>query len=1160
MSHIIELMQLPPGIRSVYTIPLVWCYVAEKFVPGQLLKKVCSKGRVFFKCLSYGATDLEAQELMEKLPGAPCLADYEAWTTRLDIVQDHESWKESDETVEPEFDPELIRERIRAMYDALYWEDHEQMRLALQQSINRKLGGMDLPRLYKHCWFGTKHLIDDYVNAVRGTIEAYVAFLERPETPVEEVRRGKAVLENALGSYGQTALCLSGGATLGIKHVGVVKCLWESFLLPRVLCGTSAGSIVASVVATTTDEDMRDVLERFQRSRLAVFYADNQGRMWNWVWDRLLVLRKMSAFYDPSFLNDVLYDWLQDMTFQEAYNKTRRILNVAVSRLENTEPTVLNYITAPDVVIRTAVTASCAVPWIYPAARILEKKAWSKELVPWKGDAGQMYVDGSLDHDVPTRVLGATWNAKYFIVSQVNPHVRWFLSPEEEFLGMPITTPYHYAGLVHSAKVTVLQVLNGLIDSVELVPVISDLSVWRYGSLLAQQYTGDVNIYPSIDLLDCFRILANPTPEYVVQSMMLGERATWPKMPRIKNCLAIEEALRKAISDLIERLSLAPMADKERRRKARESRPRTEARQPEFLKRRSLSTGWVSSRRGSSDSSPGHARTKSDPVFEEKRAQRRPSSGYEALRRASTSSVGSVLSKDYSATVMAQTAPPREVSTSRPHSGDDAAQREVDGDVHGLRDRAASIESVSPKTIPRPPPLRHTASALSQASSPAGSAVARSSAPPYASPPQPHAPYQTPGQPPTPLDGARLESVRTPQSTHSSLPAQPSPLVKKEAEAQVGLKRNASFVSSTPPSVMPAKKRLKREGVPIWARNARSANCKPIRFDIRPPDIRPPDIRPTTRPERASTTSKWEESIINKIPHEDLIKHVCDWIYLQIGHRQPPPAAAFEIEAKIGNIIDVRDHTRIRLPILSEAIFEREAYWNPTKFESTMDIHQHRHLNSFLNDLTQTSFREAHTTNPSRDCIRAAHTVEVDEFLELNQQGARELGPGFDEYTPPNGRAWKVRRTTNKRTGEQVACIIKTRIADLEVFCPNCAFDYRISVNVEANWKGNPAHLIPVTSDTRAGGGRLEDRAKDRVSYRHLAYQIDLTQISHSNSDRKEHELEVEISVDEMRREIDKLLRTQRGEAAGDGGERYERLVRGFINNVRVLCREGSRV
>ena len=34
-------------------------------------------------------------------------------------------------------------------------------------------------------------------------------------------------------SYGRTALLLSGGATLGFYHIGVLKALFENQLLPR---------------------------------------------------------------------------------------------------------------------------------------------------------------------------------------------------------------------------------------------------------------------------------------------------------------------------------------------------------------------------------------------------------------------------------------------------------------------------------------------------------------------------------------------------------------------------------------------------------------------------------------------------------------------------------------------------------------------------------------------------------------------------------------------------------------------------------------------------------------------------------------------------------------------------------------------------------------
>lgn len=57
-------------------------------------------------------------------------------------------------------------------------------------------------------------------------------------------------------SLGRSALLLSGGITLGMYHLGVVKALHEEGLLPRVISGSSAGSIVAGIVGTKTDEEL----------------------------------------------------------------------------------------------------------------------------------------------------------------------------------------------------------------------------------------------------------------------------------------------------------------------------------------------------------------------------------------------------------------------------------------------------------------------------------------------------------------------------------------------------------------------------------------------------------------------------------------------------------------------------------------------------------------------------------------------------------------------------------------------------------------------------------------------------------------------------------------------------------------------------------------
>jgi TAG lipase/steryl ester hydrolase/phospholipase A2/LPA acyltransferase len=36
---------------------------------------------------------------------------------------------------------------------------------------------------------------------------------------------------------------------MGMYHIGVIKALYEKNLLPKIICGASAGSIIASVTA-----------------------------------------------------------------------------------------------------------------------------------------------------------------------------------------------------------------------------------------------------------------------------------------------------------------------------------------------------------------------------------------------------------------------------------------------------------------------------------------------------------------------------------------------------------------------------------------------------------------------------------------------------------------------------------------------------------------------------------------------------------------------------------------------------------------------------------------------------------------------------------------------------------------------------------------------
>lgn len=227
------------------------------------------------------------------------------------------------------------------------------MLFLIRTSLTRDLGDMGNLRMYKHSHIGTKDLIERYINSALETLDALLDVSAKSKCDGFET---KYILEQILSTrqaFGRSALLLSGGATFGMNHVGVLKSLWEARLLPRIISGASAGSIVCAVVCTRSDEDVPHLLETFCDGDLAVFEEDGNE-------DSLL--RKASRFlkhgalYDIAHLTRIMQGLLGDITFQEGYNRTRKILNICVSSASLYElPRLLNYITAPNVLIWSAV-------------------------------------------------------------------------------------------------------------------------------------------------------------------------------------------------------------------------------------------------------------------------------------------------------------------------------------------------------------------------------------------------------------------------------------------------------------------------------------------------------------------------------------------------------------------------------------------------------------------------------------------------------------------------------------------------------------------------------------------------------------------------------------------------------------------------------------
>jgi hypothetical protein len=151
-------------------------------------------------------------------------------------------------------------------------------------------------------------------------------------------------------------------------------------------------------------------------------------------------------------------------------------------------------------------------------------------------------------------------------------------------------------------------------------------------------------------------------------------------------------------------------------------------------------------------------------------------------------------------------------------------------------------------------------------------------------------------------------------------------------------------------------------------------------------------------------------------------------------------------------------------------------------------------MNKYLNE----ALVDSHPKNPavsldkSRVSMSYVHTKESDTFYELSQQAIHSLPPAVRQHLIDRNNRAKVRITTDQKTGQELARIVKVRCADLDIYNPGTEFDYRISVNLEMRFEGDARDLVEIME----GGKKAPERNKDRVSYRHLCYQIDLTQVS----------------------------------------------------------------
>ncbi|MFT6310721.1 MAG: NTE family protein [Porticoccus sp.] len=422
-------------------------------------------------------------------------------------------WRRLDET--SQYDYVSIRRRLDTLRSLKARRDIRGLLFNLNEGIHGNLGGMGSSGLYGHAKSGTKHLIENYIDEVVNTLEMLAEDESGDITFEEKVD----FFRRASHCFGRSAFMMSGSGSLLYFHIGVAKALTEADLLPTIISGSSGGSLVGSVIATHTAAELIDI---FKPEYFASRLPTNTGQ---------------DAMSRIETLEYGLEQFIPDMTFQEAFEKTGRAINISVAPVETHQTSrLLNATTSPAVLIRSAVKASCAVPGIFPPVTLQTKDIHGH---PMAYLPSRQWVDGSVSDDLPAKRLARLYGVNHYVVSQTNPHVLPFVS---DGLRKKSTLGLLTNATTRSAREWI-NALSSIADKVDTKGHAISRATNMLRSIINQDYVGDINILPDYKVSNPFGLLSQPTEERMLKLINTGERCTWPKLEMIRRQTMISRKL-----------------------------------------------------------------------------------------------------------------------------------------------------------------------------------------------------------------------------------------------------------------------------------------------------------------------------------------------------------------------------------------------------------------------------------------------------------------------------------------------------------------------------------------------------------------------------------------------------------------------------------------
>ncbi|TGO65275.1 hypothetical protein BCON_0003g00690 [Botryotinia convoluta] len=483
---------------------------------------------------------------------------YEEWEEaafQLDVLLGNDLWRQN--PTSKYYDYRLIHERLQSIIIAREEGDILQLVNLLRSGLVRNLGNISAPRLFNRAFAGTKLLIEDYITQVA---QAVADVTQLPTTPGADGNNGAVMgfssqakldlLHDTRQAFGRSTLVLQGGAIFGLCHLGVVKALFNRGLLPRIVTGTATGALIAALVGIHTEDELPKFLNG-ESIDLSAFAGKERGLQGTsgW-WDTLT--RRVNRFYREGYFLDVkvLEECVRanvgDLTFEEAYNKTKRVLNITVATSgKGGVPNLLNYLTAPNLIWSAALASNASTPSLYGSSVTLKcKDLLTGTIIPWSAAADATFHPWThasyTDRDSPLSRIAELFNVNHFIVSQARPYLVPFLQSDMHGPSRLYTRGGRTSltgGLLRLITMEIHHRLQQL-DSLQLLP----LSIRRF---LVDEHipAASVTLVPVLSAGDFIRLLETPTQDSLDYWTLRGEKSVWPAVGALKVRCAVETEL-----------------------------------------------------------------------------------------------------------------------------------------------------------------------------------------------------------------------------------------------------------------------------------------------------------------------------------------------------------------------------------------------------------------------------------------------------------------------------------------------------------------------------------------------------------------------------------------------------------------------------------------